>query len=238
MVVIGNAALPFPPAGLRRRRCLAKDLRFVAGSSRLTATEARGTARACPTAGAHPDWPGPVYWSPVTIVSFDNVSKSFGGQELFNGVSFALDERDHAVLVGRNGSGKTTLLRLMAGGVHADAGRVARTRGRRVWLHEQTPELTRDRPVREYLMEAFAELLDLEAALRAAEQRASPTSTSTAPAWPAAMKDYQQLQRRFELAGGYHYRTDLEGVLAGLGPAGRPARPRPCCRPRAASSPA
>ncbi len=58
----------------------------------------------------------------------------------------------------------------MAGGEHADSGRVARARGRRIWLHEQTPELTRDRPVREYLMEAFAELLDLEAALRAAEQ--------------------------------------------------------------------
>ena len=71
----------------------------------------------------------------MTIVSFDNVSKSFGGQQLFDGVSFALDERDHAVLVGRNGIGKTTLLRLMAGGEHADAGRVSRTRARRIWLH-------------------------------------------------------------------------------------------------------
>ena len=53
----------------------------------------------------------------MTIVSFDNVSKSFGGQELFTGVSLALDGHDHAVLVGRNGSGKTTLLRMMAGGV-------------------------------------------------------------------------------------------------------------------------
>jgi len=119
----------------------------------------------------------------VTIVSFDNVSKSFGGQELFDGVSLALDERDHAVLVGRNGSGKTTILRLMAGSEHASLGRVSRARGRRIWLHEQTPELTRDRPVREYLMEAFAELLDLEAALRAAEQTLAPLDEHS-PAWP------------------------------------------------------
>ncbi len=152
----------------------------------------------------------------MTIVSFDNVSKSFGGQELFDGVSLALDERDHAVLVGRNGSGKTTILRLMAGSEHASLGRVSRARGRRIWLHEQTPELTRDRPVREYLMEAFAELLDLEAALRAAEQTLAPLDEHS-PGLAAAMKDYQRLQRRFELAGGYHYRTDLEGVLAGLG---------------------
>ena len=87
---------------------------------------------------------------------------------------------------------------------------------RRVWLHEQTPELTRDRPVREYLMEAFAELLGLEAALRAAEQALAGLDEHS-PGLPAAMKDYQHLQRRFELAGGYHYRTDLEGVLEGLG---------------------
>jgi ATP-binding cassette subfamily F protein 3 len=152
----------------------------------------------------------------VTIVSFDNVSKSFGGQELFKGVSLALDGHDHAVLVGRNGSGKTTLLRMMAGGLHADSGRVSRARGRRIWLHEQTPELTRDRPVRDYLMEAFAELLDLEAAVRAAEQRLAGLDEHD-PDLAAVMKDYQRLQHRFELAGGYHYRTDLEGVLAGLG---------------------
>ena len=152
----------------------------------------------------------------MTIVSFDNVSKSFGGQELFAGVSFALDERDHAVLVGRNGSGKTTLLRLMAGGEHADAGRISRTRARRIWLHEQTPELTHDRPVREYLMEAFAELLDLEASLRTAEQTLERLDEHSADL-PAAMKAYQHLQHRFELMGGYHYRTDLAGVLEGLG---------------------
>ncbi len=161
----------------------------------------------------------------MTIVSFDNVSKSFGGQQLFGGVSLALDGHDHAVLVGRNGSGKTTLLRLMAGGEHADAGRVTRARGRRICLHEQTPELTRDRPVREYLMEAFAELLDLEAALRTAEQALSGLDEHSA-GLAAAMKDYQHLQRRFELAGGYHYRTDLEDVLEGLGlPAGLLDRP-------------
>ena len=152
----------------------------------------------------------------MTIVSFDNVSKSFGGQQLFSGVSFALDGRDHAVLVGRNGSGKTTLLRLAAGSEHADQGRVHRARGRRTWLHEQTPELTRDRPVRDYLMDAFAELVDLEAGLRAAEQRLAGLDEHS-DELKDAMRDYQQLQRRFELAGGYHYRTDLEGVLEGLG---------------------
>ena len=104
-------------------------------------------------------------------MTFDNIAKSFGSRRLFAGVSFALDARDHAVLVGRNGTGKTTLLRLIAGTEHADEGRIARARGRRIWLHEQTPELHRDRPLRDYLLEAFGEAPRLEARLRAAEHQ-------------------------------------------------------------------
>ena len=100
----------------------------------------------------------------MSVITFHNVEKSYGGQRLFAGVAFAIDGHDHAVLVGRNGSGKTTLLRLMAGIEHADSGTIARARGRRIWLHEQTPELAADRPVNDYLAEAFGEAVGLEAA--------------------------------------------------------------------------
>ena len=152
----------------------------------------------------------------MSIVSLQNVEKGFAGRRLFTGVSFALDARDHAVLVGRNGSGKTTLLRLIAGTEEPDAGLVARARGRRLWLHEQTPELERDRPVIDYLVEAFGETVELESALRAAEERLSGLGEHHAELRDA-MRDYQQLQRRFEAAGGYDYRSRLSGVLEGLG---------------------
>jgi len=152
----------------------------------------------------------------MSIVSLQNVEKGFAGRRLFTGVSFALDARDHAVLVGRNGSGKTTLLRIIAGTDEPDAGLVARARGRRLWLHEQTPELERDRPVVDYLVEAFGETVELESALRAAEERLAGLGEHHAELRDA-MRDYQQLQRRFEAAGGYDYRSRLSGVLDGLG---------------------
>ncbi|HEX7526644.1 MAG TPA: ABC-F family ATP-binding cassette domain-containing protein, partial [Gaiellaceae bacterium] len=152
----------------------------------------------------------------MSIVTFNNVEKSFGGQRLFTTVTFSVDAHDHAVLVGRNGTGKTTLLRLVSGAEHADSGTIARARGRRIWLHEQTPELERDRPVGDYLLEAFGEAVELEAALRATEESLSGLAEHS-PELRDTMRTYQQLQRRFEAAGGYGYRSRLTGVVEGLG---------------------
>ena len=152
----------------------------------------------------------------MSIVTFNNVEKSFGGQRLFTTVTFSIDALDHAVLVGRNGTGKTTLLRLVSGAEHADSGTIARARGRRIWLHEQTPELQSDRPVGDYLLEAFGEAVELEAALRATEESLSGLAEHS-PELRDTMRTYQQLQRRFEAAGGYGYRSRLTGVVEGLG---------------------
>ena len=152
----------------------------------------------------------------MSIVSLTNVEKSFADRRLFTTVSFALDRHDHAVLVGRNGSGKTTLLRLVAGTEPASSGTIARARGKRVWLHEQTPELNRDQPISDYLLTAFGDAVRLESEIRSVEQTLSSLNEQS-PELHDVMLAYQQLQRRFEAAGGYRYRGELTAVLEGLG---------------------
>jgi len=152
----------------------------------------------------------------MPLATLHNVDKSFAGERLFAGASFALDAHDHAVLVGRNGSGKTTLLRLISGSERPDSGRISLARGRRVWLHEQTPELAVDRPVREYLREAFGDRIELERQLRAAEERLAGLAEDS-PELRASLRAYHQLQRRFESEGGYEDQASLGAVLEGLG---------------------
>ena len=152
----------------------------------------------------------------MSIVSLTNVEKSFAERRLFTTVSFALEKHDHAVLVGRNGSGKTTLLRLIAGAVSADSGTIARARRKRIWLHEQTPELNRDQAIADYLLTAFGDAVRLESDIHSAEQVLSSLNEQS-PELHDAMLSYQQLQRRFEAAGGYRYRGELAAVLEGLG---------------------
>jgi len=152
----------------------------------------------------------------MSIVSLTNVEKSFAERRLFTTVSFALDRHDHAVLVGRNGSGKTTLLRLIAGAEPANSGIIAQARGKRIWLHEQTPELNRDQAISDYLLTAFGDTVRLESEIRSTEEILSSLNEQS-PELHDIMHSYQQLQRRFEAAGGYRYRSELAAVLEGLG---------------------
>ena len=204
------------PRKARRRRGAVVGLTLPHASRRSLAGDgSRGRVVSCRSRAHSPTRPEPGAPT-MSVITFHNVEKSYGGQRLFAGAAFAIDGHDHAVLVGRNGSGKTTILRLMAGTEQPDAGTIARARGRRIWLHEQTPELVTDRPVGDYLAEAFGDAVALEGQLRATEE-AIACLDEHSPELRDTMRAYQQLQRRFEELGGYAYRSLLAGVVEGLG---------------------
>jgi len=91
------------------------------------------------------------------LLDAQQLTASFGAHPLFDGVSFTVDEKERIGLIGPNGAGKSTLLRILAETASADGGAIARRRGLRVALLEQTPRFTAGVTVRDAIAEGLGD---------------------------------------------------------------------------------
>jgi ATP-binding cassette, subfamily F, member 3 len=140
------------------------------------------------------------------------VRLSYGGDEVLTDVSAIVRPRDRVALVGRNGAGKTTLLRIIAGELTPEGGTVSLTAGTTVALHDQRPPLRRGVTLGRYVGEGAAAAAALEERLRSIEGRMAQGAGDD-----ATLREYGQVQAAFERAGGYDWRSRLEGIARGLG---------------------
>jgi ATP-binding cassette subfamily F protein 3 len=155
---------------------------------------------------------------PMSLIQGENLSKSYGIQDVFSGVNLALPHQARVALVGMNGVGKSTLLRLLAGLENPDSGRVQRARNLRVgYLPQESidhyPELfSQDETLWELALGAFGELRSHESQLAQLEvAMADPKQVDR------ALQQYGLLQEQFEREGGYTYQAHAKQVLRGLG---------------------
>jgi ATP-binding cassette subfamily F protein uup len=89
------------------------------------------------------------------LLDAQQLTASFGARPLFAGISFTVDEKERIGLIGPNGAGKSTLLRILAETMSADGGTIARRRGLRVALLEQTPRFAEGATVRDAIAEGI-----------------------------------------------------------------------------------
>ncbi|HEY5449602.1 MAG TPA: ABC-F family ATP-binding cassette domain-containing protein, partial [Polyangia bacterium] len=94
------------------------------------------------------------------LLDAQQLTASFGARPLFEGVSFTVDEKERIGLIGPNGAGKSTLLRILAEAASADGGAIARRRGLRVALLEQTPHFAAGATVRDAILEGLGDAHD------------------------------------------------------------------------------
>jgi ATP-binding cassette, subfamily F, member 3 len=146
----------------------------------------------------------------VAVVIASDLAKDMVGEPLLRGVSFKLERRDRLTIAGRNGAGKTTLLRMLAGEASIDGGELVFSKGVRVALHDQRPPRERAVSLRDYVLAGRREPLELEAQLKALEDRMAAGDQ-------AAMGSYAGVQARFEAVGGYMWRERANNYLHGLG---------------------
>ena len=150
----------------------------------------------------------------MPIATLTNIEKHFGQRVLFENLSFTIDRGERVGLIGDNGSGKTTLFKVITGQVQPENGTVAVARSVKLGYLEQDPTFDPANTMMDEAELAFAQLHAISHRLRALEHAMAEQSGD---ALEKTLRQYQQLQHDFDLAGGYAWRHRLEATLHGIG---------------------
>ncbi len=154
----------------------------------------------------------------MSIAVITELTKSYGAELIFSGVSFRIEAHDRLGLVGPNGAGKTTLLNLLAGRLEPDAGVVAFAQGTSVGYLPQIADFTPTRTLHEEMLAALEHVSAWERELAELAARMGDPATLAQPdEYAAVLERYADVQARFEHAGGYTIEQRARQVLDGLG---------------------
>ena len=155
-----------------------------------------------------------VIWRNHMILACQNISKAFGTTEIIKNASFHIEEREKAALVGINGAGKSTLLKIIIGEMRADEGEVILSKGKTMGYLAQHQDLTGHLSIYQEVLTAKQNLIDMKERLR---QMESDMNTKSGAELDELLSTYTRLSHTFELENGYAYRSEVVGVLKGLG---------------------
>lgn len=148
------------------------------------------------------------------ILSCNNISKSFGTDVIIKSCSFNIEDHEKAAIVGINGAGKSTLLKIITGIEPADTGLVTLAKDKTLGYLSQQQNLNSDNTIYDELLSVKQYILDMEAQLRSIENQMKSADDT---ALETLMKKYSDLNHEFELNNGYAYKSEIAGVLKGLG---------------------
>lgn len=148
------------------------------------------------------------------ILSCNNISKSFGTDVIIKSCSFNIEDHEKAAIVGINGAGKSTILKIITGIEPADTGLVTLAKDKTLGYLSQQQNLNSDNTIYDELLSVKQYILDMEAQLRSIENQMKSADDT---ALETLMKKYSDLNHEFELNNGYAYKSEITGVLKGLG---------------------
>lgn len=148
------------------------------------------------------------------ILACQNISKAFGAEEIIKHASFHLEDNEKAAIVGINGAGKTTLLKMLVGEYESDEGTVTLAKGKTFGYLAQIQEVSGDAGIYEEVLKEKADIIRMEEKLKEMEQKMSDVPEEQLEKF---MEDYHKLHDGFEAANGYAYRSEVTGIIKGLG---------------------
>ncbi|SDL74115.1 ABC-F family ATP-binding cassette domain-containing protein [Kriegella aquimaris] len=151
------------------------------------------------------------------MLNIHNLSVSFGGEYLFEEISFRLNAGDRVGLIGKNGAGKSTLLKLLTKDMPLDTGVIAMEKDVQVGFLRQDIDFEQGRSVLEEAHQAFEEIKALELQLDEINHQLAERTDYESESYNQLMIDLSDVSHRYEILGGYNYQGETEKILLGLG---------------------
>ena len=148
------------------------------------------------------------------ILACQNICKAFGDNEVLKNASFHIEEREKAAIVGINGAGKSTLLKIIIGEMAADDGQTVLNKGASIGYLAQHQEMQSGNTIFDELLTVKQDVLDLEARIRSMELSMKQAEGAELQ---ELMDQYARLSHEFEQKNGYAWKSEITGVLKGLG---------------------
>lgn len=148
------------------------------------------------------------------ILSCNNISKSFGTNQILQAVSFHVNEKEKAAIVGINGAGKSTLLKIIIKELTADDGEVILAKGSTIGYLAQHQNLSSDHTIYEEMLTVKQDVINLAAQIRALEL---DMKHAQGEKLEQLLNTYTRLTHEFEINNGYAYQSEVTGILKGLG---------------------
>ena len=148
------------------------------------------------------------------ILSCSNIDKTFIDNHVIKNASFHIEDYEKAAIVGINGAGKSTLLKIITGSLPADDGLVTFAKDKTYGYLAQHQAVNSEHTIYDELLTVKQEVLDLEASIRETELAMKTASDAELE---LLLKKYTDMNHRFELLNGYAYKSEVTGILKGLG---------------------
>ncbi len=151
------------------------------------------------------------------MISVDQLVVSFGGFDLFKGISFLITPKDRIGLVGKNGAGKSTLLKIFAGLQLPSEGSVAVPKDVRIGYLPQHMTVANDKTVFEETKTAFNEILNLKDEIDQLNHQIATREDYESDSYMKLIERVTELNDRYQMVGGANFEADIEQTLKGLG---------------------